>query len=386
MKRFKTPTITIAFLGMALSFTGIHSPVEAGTVFMKNGYIIQGPVIKQEEDSIVLGWDHGKMTIHRRFYQTVVLTSEEKANLERIRQEELANEQESLEDSEVVFQGEDGYEQLPDSFNEIVEKLNLPFAGASKLNLDDENDPSENSEDVTTTIVTGENLDDVNDPSTGDEETSHVEVTEIDPPVVVSLADRVQLEALGISFQGPSNWEFEQGEGYSRWVGGTQSDGFQPNVIVLTSQIEGFTLETALKSTQKVLKGNLEDFTFTREDSLSLDGREGYLFSGTGSYQKGENSLEVKITQVILASENQFWLSCSFSSAQTDPELALLLEKSVQSIEWLATEDSTPVESSEETEEFTSEESEVVEEAIEEVVEEETEETIDVLLEDGEEE
>ncbi|HLU49455.1 MAG TPA: hypothetical protein VK116_15265, partial [Planctomycetota bacterium] len=36
-------------------------PLFAGSVFMKNGYIIQGPIVEESKDAIVLGWQNGEV-------------------------------------------------------------------------------------------------------------------------------------------------------------------------------------------------------------------------------------------------------------------------------------------------------------------------------------
>ena len=51
----------------------------AGSVFMKNGYIIQGPIVDYTDEVVVLGWSNGKAYIHKRFYESVDLDSAEQA-------------------------------------------------------------------------------------------------------------------------------------------------------------------------------------------------------------------------------------------------------------------------------------------------------------------
>lgn len=333
MKRNKldlTLTLILALVA-GLAWTGPGSPLRAGTVFMKNGYIIQGPVVKQEKDAIVLGWDNGKMTIHKRFYQTVVLTTEEKAMLERIRQEEQARQNDEFRETEVVYEGEEGFEQLPESFNEMVTRLNLPFAGEEVLSLDE---PDENP---ATTPGDEPPVDPVTDP--GDTEPA-IDVTRIDPPVVVTLAEREVHPRLGLTFQAPTGWAFSSGDGFVRWVGEEQSDGFKPNVLVLRSSIEGFAFEVALEGIREGLREGLKDFDLAREEQVTVGGREGYLFEGTGglvtSADAREESLPVSVTKIVVPDGERFFLFAAFTSAATDPEVQLVLGKSIQSAEWFA--------------------------------------------------
>jgi hypothetical protein len=57
-------------------------PLEAGSIFMKNGYIIQGPIVERNDGAVVLGWNYGKLTIHRRFIDTVNYEAGEEKKLQ----------------------------------------------------------------------------------------------------------------------------------------------------------------------------------------------------------------------------------------------------------------------------------------------------------------
>lgn len=64
--------------GAALGLMASASSLLAGSVFMKNGYIIHGPIREVVEDAktnqlsaVVIGWDNGKVTIQSRFIESV---------------------------------------------------------------------------------------------------------------------------------------------------------------------------------------------------------------------------------------------------------------------------------------------------------------------------
>ncbi len=58
-------------------------PIDAGSVFLKNGYIIQGRIVERDADKVILAWTNGKMTIYRRFVHEVVLDPSEEMDLNR---------------------------------------------------------------------------------------------------------------------------------------------------------------------------------------------------------------------------------------------------------------------------------------------------------------
>ncbi len=73
MKRYLIGT-TFASLLLVLACS---APAEAGSVFLKNGYILQGRIVERGEGVVVLGWQNGRVTIHDRFIDEVLLDPSE---------------------------------------------------------------------------------------------------------------------------------------------------------------------------------------------------------------------------------------------------------------------------------------------------------------------
>ena len=57
--------------------------VEGGTVFLKNGHVVNGKVIASDAEKVILTWSNGRATIYRRFISEVVLESSEQEYLAR---------------------------------------------------------------------------------------------------------------------------------------------------------------------------------------------------------------------------------------------------------------------------------------------------------------
>ena len=71
-------------LAAAIGICLATGAARAGSVFMKNGYIIQGPVLEYSEGTdgaVVLGWANGKMTIYHRFIEKLDLEPGEEKNV-----------------------------------------------------------------------------------------------------------------------------------------------------------------------------------------------------------------------------------------------------------------------------------------------------------------
>ena len=93
---------------------------EAGSVFLKNGYILQGRIVERGDGMVVLGWQNGRVTIHDRFIDEVLLDPAEE---ELIRQQNALAEAEE-ERSAVVSQDFDlagnTVLSLPESYEAIL--------------------------------------------------------------------------------------------------------------------------------------------------------------------------------------------------------------------------------------------------------------------------
>lgn len=89
------------------------APVDAGSVFLKNGYIIQGRIVESDDEKVVLGFSNGRMTIHSRFIDEVVLLPREVEELEAARK--------AAENKDVAATGSEreGEYDLPEDLGEI---------------------------------------------------------------------------------------------------------------------------------------------------------------------------------------------------------------------------------------------------------------------------
>src|SRR5688572_22646955 len=118
LRQTGTSGFCLLFLS-ALAMLPAAPDARAGTVFMKNGYLIQGPVFEHSADSVVLGWPNGKVTIHRRFFDKVDLEPGEEKNF---RAEEKAGP--SIDESELVTPAT-GEEELPQNLSDLVKIYQL---------------------------------------------------------------------------------------------------------------------------------------------------------------------------------------------------------------------------------------------------------------------
>ena len=76
LKKFTLALILVLFIVP----TGV---VLGGTVFLKNGHVVTGKIIANDEEKVVLTWSNGRATIYQRFVDEVILDSSEEEYLAR---------------------------------------------------------------------------------------------------------------------------------------------------------------------------------------------------------------------------------------------------------------------------------------------------------------
>lgn len=90
----------------------------AGTVFLKNGYVIQGDIVERADDGVVMQWPDGRMTIYDRFVADVIIDPTELAAIER--RERLISDQEAVAKIAVQPVARRTVLRLPASIDEIM--------------------------------------------------------------------------------------------------------------------------------------------------------------------------------------------------------------------------------------------------------------------------
>jgi hypothetical protein len=302
----------LAIVLMSPAFLGMFAcpSLEAGTVFMKNGYIIQGPVVNQELGMVVLGWPYGKVTIYRRFYDNVVL---EPGEAEIIARNQAAAEysDEDAEEEIVIKEGD----ALPENFAELAKRFDLiPTAPL---------DPTETIE-----------VDPFQDPQS-DVET---EVTQL--PDAPFLADRQEIKGLGLSIEPPKGWSQVETETGVRWVGQAQQDAFIPSIVVTSGPVTRHwnvdEARAALREDPKEAIGSVE---VVSEEEIRIEDRVAYQVVSQGPVQPeahegqgADSQTTLSLRQVLVPGGERFWLVSTFSTDNSDVDSVLALEQSLQSL------------------------------------------------------
>ncbi len=341
------------FGGFILSFAPALL-VEAGSVFMKNGYIIQGPIVDQDETMVVMGWQNGKVFIYRRFLETVVLDPEEEAAIAK--KKAKASNPAEAEQEPGLIQSSNPEEELPQKFSEleVVKKLmpeagknggtgeaGAPIAGAGSS--PEAGSPATAPKEPGPGGVAGTEGSPSTSPSVG---------VGVIPPENKGTGARQEVAELAVSLEPPAGWSRESGgEEGIRWAGTRQDDAFAPSLVIVSAAVNEWNLEDARKAIHEDPKEVLADFQIVKEEEKLIQGRRVLQFIGQGevalkaSGAEGEKAsstvkkpqhLTVSIRQCLVPGKSRFWLITSFSNENTSNEDLTAMERAVESILFLA--------------------------------------------------
>lgn len=110
---------TIAAVSLILALGGAGT-ASAGSVFLKNGYILQGRIVERGEGVVVLGWQNGRVTIHDRFIDEVLLDPAEEEMIRRKKELEAAEKAETALAMENFDLASNEVISLPDNYETIL--------------------------------------------------------------------------------------------------------------------------------------------------------------------------------------------------------------------------------------------------------------------------
>ncbi len=315
----------------------LSSPSPAGTVFMKNGYIIQGTVVEHSNDSVVLGWNNGKVTIYRRFVDRVDLDpSEERAK--------AAVPAPSAPEDEVVVSSPNPEEELPSNLSELVRGLGLnpvlvenrigPAVGAAK--------PADGTDPTSGPAAQGTNpisVEVVSVPATpeGGEKPAPTEGATVEPVQPSQpeggVGDPASAVAQGFFLRAPGGWNRAHVQGCVNWTSPAGATGFAPSINVTSIERGTLRWEDACTALREDQKSPLQSYELVAEGSVQVGGKNAYRVAGKGSVtgETPEKSQRVSVQQYLVQTEERFWLLSTFAEGESQPDVTVAIAAAVES-------------------------------------------------------
>jgi hypothetical protein len=284
--------------------------LEAGSVFMKNGYILQGPVVDRSDEAVVLGWTNGKVRIYRRFIQSVVYDAGEEQQLEelaRLREEEARAAEEAL--AEEAFQLEE--DELPVDVDVLLRMYEAEAAGTGPIPGDGEPDAVEPG-------------------SGGDEDPGTPVVSVQQLPGVEQLGERVSDFQAGFSLRPPQGWSVREDKEAFQVLGPAREDGWTPSLNLVALPRGELSWEDCVQALRDGQTELLEGTEVLAEGDRQLGDVVGFELFSRGALQ----GRELLVRQVLLPIEDTLWLFSSFAPADPEDELVSVLDKSLETVDF----------------------------------------------------
>lgn len=278
--------------GVALLFS---SGADAGSIFMKNGYIIQGPIVERSDEAIVMGWPNGKVTIHKRFVDNVQYEATEEKRLvedEAFKAQEKARSEDDLSLLSTSNETEDlppNLDALMRRYEELARKPGGPGSAG--------------------------------EPGTGVERIDRVD----------ALGDRVEDKGVSVAFKPPQSWNRKSNKDVFEVAASVETNGFRPSLNVVTFARGTLKSDEYVHLLKEEDARTLESFELLSEGPRMVGQEKGFELVGRGSYQ----GKEAVVRQVIVSKEDRVWLISAFTSDQSS-EAFSAVEESLKTFEFLA--------------------------------------------------
>ena len=295
---------------------GLFSPAIAGTVHLKNGRVIRGPVVARDDDGVVIAIEGGKMRIYKRFIAAVVDDDSDIAIKEKPAARRDKPAVASTASPESAIAG------LPEDPRELLERLRQEAAVSVP--------PVRPSIAVSAGPVPGlkSASAEVENEAAGDSR----EVRE-PAPVTAELAATTEGPAAGSSLRPPSGWKLDRSPGLVRFV--------EPSRRPFPASIEWLQLDGSMPATADCLQVLRQEHRSMLNACETLDerfsrksaGQEVFEITSRGRFE----GRQVVVYQRLINSDGNAWLLSAFRDSR-DPDVGRLLAQSIESLRFSAGE------------------------------------------------
>ncbi|MEM7235305.1 MAG: hypothetical protein AAF517_24225 [Planctomycetota bacterium] len=292
----------------------------AGSLFMKNGYIIQGPIVDFDDESYVLGWDNGKVTVFRRFVESIAYDPGEKERLDE--QKRL----QADEDAATKFVLEEVGSQT-EELDDLPADLDV-YLRLYQHELESKIRPTGTPETTTQVVVTP--------PETSVESTPETHVEVATPEASAGLSKtRVQNTTESLSLLPPMGWVVKSVENVELCVQGPKpEDGRAPSSFNVVSLPKGeLSPEDCIALMREAHEGIFgEELQILSESKEERFGERVFQMVGRGTAQ----GRSMVFQQWLLPREGKLWLISAFTSGDggpSDQEFAVV-QRSLDSLQF----------------------------------------------------
>jgi hypothetical protein len=300
-------------MGAALSLV-LSGELSAGSIFMKNGYILQGPIVERDTVAITMGWPNGKVTIQRRFIDAVTFEQEEEKRLIEDAEHRAAEAARGgTTDDTWALMGDP--DELPPDLEGLIERLRRADGEGDGL----AGDTGSESPLGGLTIDIGSN--DPNTVSVGADLVVRPEAL---------LGDRVNDEAMEVSFQPPWDWSVRSTGQIFHVVGPAETNGFSPSINVVSLPMGALTEEEYIAHLKEENVRGLENFELLSERPCEVGTENAYELLGRGKH----GGRMATVRQVLFEKDGTLWLISAFTLDVEGDDSFASIEAALKSFEF----------------------------------------------------
>lgn len=294
------------------AFWALSSPVDAGTVYLKNGRVIRGPVVERSDEGVVVGIHGGRMRIYKRFIAAVVYDGSDQAAGEK-----SPGPLQKATGNEARPAPEPATAGLPADPRELLQRL-VKTASSSGSGS-----PGQPPTAKPGGAPPGGKSTPADTPRAGGKGGTARELGEyVDGPVP------------GVSIRPPAGWKLEKSQAGLRFVG--------PRQGTFTASLELLVLQEPAIEARECLRVLREEHQSILEDCETVD--ESFSRNSTGSEvikMTSRGSLQahaVTVQQALIRRGDHFWLLSGFRSSY-DMVTGRVLDLSIESLRFAAGEE-----------------------------------------------
>lgn len=298
------------------------SSAEAGSVFMKNGYILQGPIVEREGGAVILGWPNGRVTIQSRFIDSIHYDPGEE---KRLADEEALKLQIAttggVEEVSILGTASDAVE-LPSTLEELMKTYDI------KPKEDPAKNPPPSPVLDPPPLPAG---DPVAKPPLDAGTSTTILVTKSED----ALGDRVKDEDRLISLRGPKDWTVRSTPAAFVMQGPEATDGFRPSLNVVLFEKGPLAVDDCVKLLKEENEKSLQAHELIHEGSRTLGALSARELVTRGAYQ-GRTAI---VRQVLAVKDGRLWLLSAFSpdgESTTSGGSFATLDDALKSVEFTA--------------------------------------------------
>jgi len=307
----KVTCVGAFWIGAALSMV-LSGELSAGSIFMKNGYIIQGPIVERDEAAITMGWPNGKVTIQRRFIDSVTFEQEEEQRL----QEDAAHRAEKAareETDEDAFELMTDPDELPPDLEELINRLSITEGEDGLLG-----DPDSGS-----LLKIGNGIEPGDPNSVSTDANAFVRSDSL-------LGERVSDPEMEVSFRPPQGWSVRNTGRIFNVVGFPEPNDFSPSINVVSLPVGALSEEEYIAHLKEENARTLQNFELLSERPREVGTETAYELVGRGYHGEWDAILR----QVLFEKDGTLWLVSAFTSGAEGDEAFAAIEEALKSFEF----------------------------------------------------